>query len=243
MIKLGVNIDHVATLRQARYRLDPNSPNIEPSPLEAALAAERGGADGITAHLRLDRRHIQDSDITALKNGITTKLNLEMGVTTEILAIALEILPADVCLVPEARQEVTTEGGLDVANGGHNLHETIRRLQRAGIRVSLFVDPDPPQIAAAAALGVEFVELHTGAFANSREPKREYDRLARAAVMAHEGGLSVNAGHGLNYTNIRGLLSLPHLTEVNIGHAIVSRAVFVGMENAVREMKALTSAR
>jgi len=241
MIKLGVNIDHVATLRQARYRETPDSPNAEPDPVAAALIAERAGAEGITAHLRLDRRHILDRDVFALREKISTKLNLEMGCSAEILEIALKVAPRDVCLVPENRREVTTEGGLDCAGQLDSLQPTVSRLRDAGMVVSLFIDPDEPQIAAAARLGAEFVELHTGAFANSFGPAREAEvaRLVRGAELAHAAGLKVNAGHGINYENIRAIRHLPHLIELNIGHSIVSRAVTVGLDAAVREMLVL----
>jgi len=236
MIKLGINIDHVATLRQARYREDPDSPNAEPDPVAAALTAERAGAHGITAHLRLDRRHILDRDIFALREKITTKLNLEMGNSGEILEVALKVLPEDVCLVPENRREVTTEGGLDCAGQHATLRPTIERLREAGIVVSLFIDPEEAQIAAAAALGAQFVELHTGAYANSAAPEHELARLIRGAELAHAAGLKVNAGHGINYDNVRDVLQIPHLVELNIGHSIISRAVSTGIEAAVREM-------
>jgi len=236
MLKLGINIDHVATLRQARYREDPDSPNAEPDPVAAALTAERAGAHGITAHLRLDRRHILDRDIFALREKITTKLNLEMGNSGEILEVALKVLPEDVCLVPENRREVTTEGGLDCAGQHATLRPTIERLREAGIVVSLFIDPEEAQIAAAAALGAQFVELHTGAYANSEAPKHELVRLIRGAELAHAAGLKVNAGHGINYDNVRDVLQIPHLVELNIGHSIISRAVSTGIEAAVREM-------
>ena len=236
MIKLGVNIDHVATLRQARYRETPESPNAEPDPVAAALAAEQAGAHGITAHLRLDRRHIQDQDIHNLRERIGTKLNLEMGNSAEIVEFALSILPHDVCLVPENRQEVTTEGGLDCAAQKPSLRPTIACLKERGILVSLFIDPEEPQVAAAAELGAQFVELHTGSFANSLGADREIElaRLIKAAELAHSSGLNVNAGHGINYENIHHILRIPHLVELNIGHSIVSRAIFAGMETAVR---------
>lgn len=237
-IRLGVNIDHVATLRQARYRTDPFSGLAEPCPVGAALAAEAAGAHGITAHLRQDRRHIQDRDIDSLRTHISTKLNLEMGNTPEILAIAMRVRPDDVCLVPESREEVTTEGGLDCAGQTGALRPTIHQLQSAGIVVSLFIDPDPVQIAAAAALGAEFVELHTGAFANAtgEASRHELDRLIEGARRAHDAGLRVNAGHGINYRNLAAVLEIPHLVELNIGHSIVSRAMVVGMKAAVAEM-------
>ena len=238
MIKLGVNIDHVATVRQARYREVPDAPNAEPDPLAAALAAERAGAHGITAHLRLDRRHIQERDVRNLKQRIATKLNLEMGNSPEIVELALDILPQDVCLVPENRREVTTEGGLDCAAQKSSLRPTISCLKESGIVVSLFIDPEESQVAAAADLGAHFVELHTGAFANSLGADREIElaRLIKAAEMAHASGLRVNAGHGINYENIYNILRIPHLIELNIGHSIVARAIFTGMEAAVREM-------
>ena len=240
-MKLGVNIDHIATLRQARYAASPEAHNVEPDLLAAASACERAGASGITIHLRADRRHIQDRDVFRLRESINTKLNLEMGNTSEILDIALRVLPEEVCLVPENRQEITTEGGLDAAGQMRALAPTVARLQKAGIRVSLFIEPDPQQIDAAHQLGVEIVELHTGAFANALGQPRaaEVRRLHLAAVQAHGLGLQVNAGHGISYTNIRELRLVPHLTELNIGHAIVSRALFTGLENAVAEMLAL----
>lgn len=240
MIKLGVNIDHIATIRQARYRSQPDSPNAEPDPVAAALAAERAGASGITAHLRADRRHIQDADIHLLRAQIATKLNFEMGNTPEIVAIALAVRPEDACLVPEHRAEVTTEGGLDCVTHAAALGETISALHGIGTRVSLFVDPDPAQIDAAAALHAEFIELHTGAFANANGAAQDEElaRLALAAEQAHGLGLRVNAGHGINYVNVARVRTLPHLEELNIGHSIVARATVVGMEQATREMLA-----
>ena len=240
---LGVNIDHVATVRQARYAKNSSSINVEPNPVEAALAAERGGAVGITAHLRQDRRHVIDSDIFRLKEAIGTKLNLEMGNSPEIVAIALKVLPPDVCLVPESREEVTTEGGLDCVTHRATLEPTLKAMRDAGIRVSLFIDPEPDQIAAAASLGAPVVELHTGAYAEASGATREAElcRLVRAASLAADAGIQVNAGHGLNYTNIGPILTLPKLVELNIGHSIVSRSLFVGMEQATREMVALLS--
>lgn len=245
MIKLGVNIDHVATLRQARYRETPDSPQAEPDPVEAALIAEQAGAQGITAHLRLDRRHILDADVCALREKIATKLNLEMGNSGEILEIALKVAPSDVCLVPENRREVTTEGGLDCAGQIDSLRPTIERLQHAGIVVSLFIDADEAQIAAASQLGAEFIELHTGAFANATGAAREkeLERLIEGAAQAHASGLKVNAGHGINYTNIHEILRIPHLYELNIGHSIISRAVRTGLDSAVREMLALMNGK
>ena len=240
---LGVNIDHVATVRQARYARNDGSINVEPDPVEAALAAERGGAIGITAHLRQDRRHVIDSDIFRLKEAIGTKLNFEMGNSPEIVTIALKVLPADVCLVPESREEVTTEGGLDCVTHLASLEPTLKAMRDAGIRVSLFIDPEPAQIAAASSLGAPVVELHTGAYAEASGASREAElsRLLRAASLAADAGIQVNAGHGLNYTNIGPILTLPKLVELNIGHSIVSRSLFVGMEQATSEMVALLS--
>lgn len=243
-LHLGVNIDHVATLRQARYAAMPDSANSEPDIVAAAGLCERAGAHGITVHLRADRRHIQDRDVWRLRESIVTKLNLEMGNTPEILAAALKIVPEDVCLVPENRREITTEGGLDAARNFKKLEPTVRRLHLAGVRVSLFIDPAPSQVDAAKRLGADAVELHTGAFANAHPGAQEQELkyLAEAAVFAHEQGLQVNAGHGINYTNIRQILKLPHLGELNIGHSIIARAVSVGLENAVREMLSAMSA-
>lgn len=237
-LTLGVNIDHVATLRQARYATTPLAHNVEPDPVIAASLCERAGAGGITVHLRADRRHIQDRDVRRLRDSVITKLNLEMGNTPEILGIALQILPEDVCLVPENREEITTEGGLDAHAQQRQLAPTIQRLQAAGIRVSLFIEPDPAQIDAARALGVEAIELHTGAFANATGSAsiRELDRLVNAAVYAHGAGLQVNAGHGINYMNIDPVRNIPHLAELNIGHSIISHGIVVGLETAVREM-------
>jgi pyridoxine 5-phosphate synthase len=238
MVKLGVNIDHIATLRQARYADMIDSPNCEPDILEAASACERAGASGITVHLRADRRHIQDRDVFRLRDSIMTKLNLEMGNTPEIVETALRVLPDEVCLVPENRQEITTEGGLNVARHAKTLKNTVNRLHSAGIRVSMFIEPEAPQIEASGDIGAEAVELHTGAFANlTAELKQdELDRLEAAAVLAKERGLLVNAGHGINYSNIRLLTAIPHWNEFNIGHSIVSRALSIGLENAVRRM-------
>src|SRR2546430_3155470 len=238
-LRLGVNVDHVATLRQARYAGMPDSKNAEPDPVAAAALCERAGAKGIVAHLRSDRRHIQDRDIDRLRQNIMTKLNLEMGNTPEIVDVALKIVPDEVCLVPEKREEVTTEGGLDVVANRNELEPTIKRLQLAGIRVSLFVDPSLEQIDAAHELAVEMVELHTGKLANAfseKIEKQELENLQAAAKAAHELQLQVNAGHGINYTNIARVHKIPHLTELNIGHSIISRAVVAGIEKAVKEM-------
>ncbi len=238
MVKLGVNIDHIATLRQARYADMIDSPNCEPDILEAASACERAGASGITVHLRADRRHIQDRDVFRLRDSIMTKLNLEMGNTPEIVETALRVLPDDVCLVPENRQEITTEGGLNVMRHSKALKQTVNRLHTAGIRVSMFIEPEAAQIEASSDVGAEAVELHTGAFANlpAELKQDEVDRLEAAAVLAMERGLVVNAGHGINYSNVRLLTAIPHWNEFNIGHSIVARAVSIGLENAVRQM-------
>jgi pyridoxine 5-phosphate synthase len=235
---LGVNVDHVATLRQARYAAMPDSPNAEPDPIAAAMLCERAGATGITVHLRADRRHIQEKDVRRLREAVMTKLNMEMGNTKEILEIALEIEPEDVCIVPENRQEITTEGGLDVVRNRKALAPTIERLQAAGIRVSLFIDPEAEQIDAAVELGAQAVELHTGAFANAMGDAQdeELKQLTAASAYANDLGLLVNAGHGINYENIVRILTVPCLSELNIGHSIVSRALTIGMEQAVREM-------
>ena len=240
MLKLGVNIDHVATVREARYR---NLGAGEPDPVSAALACEQAGAHGITAHLREDRRHIQDRDVWKLRESIQTRLNLEMANSPEILAIALRLKPDITCLVPERRQEVTTEGGLDVVSNLKPLTETSKRLKDAGIEVSLFITPDLAQIDAAAKSGSQFIELHTGSFAesfaNEKERERELKRLIEGSKQAHALGLKVNAGHGLNYENLPVLHRVPHLIELNIGHSIVSRAIQVGIAAAVKEMLAL----
>lgn len=237
MLKLGVNIDHVATLREARYR---GRGFGEPNPVEAARICETAGAHGITAHLREDRRHIQDRDVWKLRETVKTRLNLEMANNPEIVEIALNLKPDIVCIVPERRLEVTTEGGLDAAGHIKSLTETRKKMASAGIEVSLFAAPDPAQIEAAARIGSQFVELHTGQFAEhfNDEPRRnaELERLIAAAKQAHSLGLRVNAGHGLNYENLPALHRVPHLVELNIGHSIVSRSVFVGLEHAVREM-------
>lgn len=240
MLKLGVNIDHVATLREARYR---GITTGEPSPVEAALACEAAGAHGITAHLREDRRHIQDRDVFELQKRIKTRLNFEMANAPEIVAIALKLKPHIVCLVPERRQEVTTEGGLDVARNERALLQTRKRMNAAGIEVSLFIGPDLDQVEASARIGAQFIELHTGAYAehfsNKRRCKIELNRLIAGAKLAHKLGLQVNAGHGLNLENLPLLHRVPHLVELNIGHSIVSRAVFVGLKQAVKDFLAV----
>jgi len=243
-LKLGVNIDHVATLRQARYASMLRSPNAEPSVLAAANEAEANGADSITIHLRLDRRHIQDCDVFELRNGINISLNLEMGNTKEILDIALEAKPDFVCLVPENRREVTTEGGLNVMNADTSLQRTIEQLQEAGIKVSLFIDPEIEQVRAAAKTGAEMIELHTGAFANAAVEggSRELKKIIEAARVGHGEGLTINAGHGITVSNLPTLLKTPYLAELNIGHHLVSRSVFYGLGAAVREMRVLMDA-
>jgi len=255
MLKLGVNIDHVATLREARYR---GRGHGEPDPVAAALVCEAAGAHGITAHLREDRRHMQDRDIWKLREVIQTRLNLEMANSPEIVAIALKLKPDIICIVPERRQEVTTEGGLDAVAGERELTETRKKMTDAGIEVSLFIAPAMDQIEAAARIGAEFIELHTGAFAESfyemqsagsaRKDARptnglpELERLIGGANHAHSLGLKVNAGHGLNYENLALLRRVPHLVELNIGHSIVSRAITVGLSQAVTEMLAVMGA-
>jgi len=237
VLKLGVNIDHVATLREARYR---GRETAEPDVVEAARVCEEAGAHGITVHLREDRRHIQDRDVWKLRQTVQTRLNLEMGNAAEIVQIALKLHPEIVCLVPERRQEVTTEGGLDAVTHFSALSETRKRMNDAGIEVSLFITPDPAQVEASAKMGAQFVELHTGAFAESCHgapgSEEELNRLIAAANQAHSSGVKVNAGHGLNYENLALLKRVPHLVELNIGHGIVSRAVFVGLGAAVKEM-------
>ena len=238
-LRLGVNIDHVATLRQARYATTPDSKNAEPDPVAIAGICERAGAHGITAHLRADRRHIQDRDLERLRESIVTKLNLEMGNTPEIVDFALRIQPDEVCLVPEKREEITTEGGLDLAVHEKEIGVTIKRLHSAGIRVSAFVDPFPRQIEVAAEIGADIVELHTGKLANAyaeKIEKKELERLREAAELASKLKLQVNAGHGINYKNIQLIHKIPHLVELNIGHSIVARSVLVGFDAAVREM-------
>ena len=233
-ILLGVNVDHVATLRQARGTRYPD-------PVQLALVAEQAGADGITVHLREDRRHIQERDVRLLAEMLETRMNLEMAVTDEMLALAESVRPAYCCLVPERRAELTTEGGLDVAGQAGRMREACAHLAGAGIAVSLFVDAEPAQIEAAAAAGAPVVELHTGHYADTRGTarRRELQRLAEAVRMCGELGLQVNAGHGLNYHNVGPVAALPGVVELNIGHAIVARALVDGMHRAVATMKAL----
>jgi pyridoxine 5-phosphate synthase len=234
LLTLGVNIDHVATIRQARR-------TIEPDPIAAAVLAELAGADGITAHLREDRRHMQDRDIRRLRETVRTHLNLEMAATEEMVQIALEIKPDYVTLVPEKREEVTTEGGLDIAGQIERLKSVVDRLQSAGIPVSLFIDPEPTQIDASAQVKAKFIELHTGRYAEARTPlqvEQELTNLATGCELAIAAGLRVNAGHGLTYWNVRPIACLPGMEELNIGHSIISRSVLVGIDRAIREMKA-----
>lgn len=239
MLLLGVNIDHVATLRQARYADLIDSPNAEPSPLMAAHDAIAGGADSITIHVRGDRRHMQEPDAFSIRNEIKQPLNFEMGNTTEMVEMALRLKPNFVCLVPETREEVTTEGGLDVDGLFQSLLPTVNRLQSVGVKVSMFIDPDEHQVEASAKIGAEMIELHTGCFANSFNGDRvsETARLCEAAVMGHSLGLQVNAGHGINMQNLPELLTVPHLAELNIGHTLIARSVRVGLEVAVSEMR------
>jgi pyridoxine 5-phosphate synthase len=233
-IALGVNIDHVATLRQARRAHYPD-------PLHAALQAEHAGADSITLHLREDRRHIQDDDVTRMRAALQTRMNLETAVTEEMLRIACAVRPTDCCLVPESRQEVTTEGGLDAQGLSARLADAVKTLGGAGIRVSLFIDPDPRQIEAAHKVGAPVVELHTGAYAEAAggAQARELERLNEAARLGASLGLVVNAGHGLHYHNVEPIAAIPQIVELNIGHSIIARAIFDGLPQAVRDMKDL----
>lgn len=235
---LGINIDHVATLRQARG-------TTYPDPVAAALLAERAGADSITLHLREDRRHIQDRDVSALKEVMTTHMNLEMAITAEMLGIACATRPADCCLVPERRVELTTEGGLDVAGQIEKVTDACSQLAGHGIRVSLFVDPDPRQLDAARQAGAPVVEIHTGAYAEATHGRRlqeELERVTKAAAYAQEIGLTVHAGHGLNYENVQPIAAIAEIVELNIGHAVIAQSVFDGMEAAVAGMKRLMNA-
>ncbi len=230
-VLLGVNIDHVATVRQAR---GTNYPSV----LKAAGYVERAGGDSITIHLREDRRHIQDADVKSLCDECSLRINLEMAVTAEMITIALERKPADVCLVPEQREELTTEGGLDVVGNRTAVAGAVAQLKDAGIRVSLFIDPDRQQLAAARDSGAPVVELHTGTYADAAgdEQERELERLHVACEIGHTLGLQINAGHGLHRRNVQAVARLPHMTELNIGHSIIARSIFVGLEEAVREM-------
>lgn len=239
MIHLGVNIDHVATLRQARYAGMLDSHNVEPSILDAAKAAMQGGADSITLHVREDRRHMQDADAFAVRREIPLPLNLEMGATPAMLEVALRLRPDFVCLVPERRQEITTEGGLDVAGRMEELRPLVQSLMQNGSKVSMFIDPEPAQIEASAAIGAPMVELHTGRFANTlgEERRAETQRLIAAADLGHARGLEIHAGHGIQIANLPDLSAVPYLTELNIGHTLIARAIFVGLQQAVHEMK------
>lgn len=234
VIELGVNIDHVATLRNARG-------TIYPDPMRAAMLAEQAGADVITLHLREDRRHIRDADVEAIRPKITTRMNLESAVTEEMVEIACRIRPHDVCLVPERRNEVTTEGGLDIIRHFDDIRAAIEKLARHDIRVSLFIDPDKEQIKASAEVGAPVIELHTGRYADSEGAAQlhEFERIRQAVDIGVTHRLKVNAGHGLHYTNVQAIAEIPDIAELNIGHAIIAHAVFVGWENAVREMKAI----
>ena len=234
-ILLGVNIDHVATLRQARKTRYPD-------PIEAVYAAENGGADGITIHLREDRRHIQERDVELIHEVLLTRLNLEMAVTDFMLGYAEKIKPAHCCFVPEKREELTTEGGLNILLDEARIHDACQRMAASGIEVSLFIDPDKKQIEAAKRCGAPVIEIHTGAYADAKSKEEqmfELNRIEDAAHFADDAGLIVNAGHGLNYHNTQAIARIPHINELNIGHGIVARAIFIGLENAVREMKQL----
>ncbi len=238
MIKLGLNIDHVATLRQARGARYPNL-------VRAALICEEAGADAITIHLREDRRHIQDEDVRVLRGMLQTRMNLECAVTEEMINLALQTKPHDICLVPEKREELTTEGGLDVVKYYDAVHRATQRCNEAGIRVSLFVDAEERQLEAAWKAGAAVVEIHTGKYADADsvpERKAELERIHKAALHAHALGLQVNAGHGLHYHNVQPIVAIPHIEELNIGHAVIAEAVFIGLEQAVKKMKALLAA-
>jgi pyridoxine 5-phosphate synthase len=234
VIELGVNIDHVATVRNARG-------TVYPDPLRAALLAEEAGADLITLHLREDRRHIRDADVQAIRPRLVTRMNLECAVTQEMLDIACAIRPQDVCLVPERREEVTTEGGLDVRRYFPAVQAAVRQLQAEGIRVSLFIDADPEQIAASSEAGASVIELHTGRYADAEgnSQQQELERIRQSVAHGIRHGLKVNAGHGLHYTNVQAIAAIPEIAELNIGHAIVAQAVFDGWQKAVRDMKAI----
>lgn len=235
MIELGVNIDHVATLRQARH-------TIYPDPIEAALIAESAGADAITLHLREDRRHIQDRDVEILRERLTSRMNLESAITAEMIAIALKIKPHDICLVPERREELTTEGGLDVIKYFDSVKRACQQLGEAGVRVSLFINADSKQIDAAARAGAPVIEIHTGGYADAltvEAQQKQFNDIVKAVACGIDLGLKVNAGHGLHYDNVQSIAAIPEISELNIGHAIVARAIFVGFKQAVQEMKQL----
>lgn len=243
VILLGVNVDHSATVREARYRTYPREAGdmIEPDPVAFAQAAERAGADGITVHPREDQRHIKRHDVRRLRACLQVPMNMEMAATDDMVAFALEVKPASACLVPEKREEVTTEGGLDVAGQMERMRRVVEALLEAGIATSLFIDPEPAQIEAAARLKSPYIELHTGAYANGYfDPairQAELEKIRRAACQAHELGLHVNLGHGINYLNVAEMREVPWVHEMNIGHSIISRALFTGIDEAVREMK------
>ncbi len=235
MTKLGVNIDHVATVRQARR-------GVEPDPVHAAVLAELGGADGITIHLREDRRHIQDRDVKLLREMVKTPLNLEMAASDEIIEIAMQVRPEMSTLVPEKREELTTEGGLDVKANRARVADAVRKLKDTGIFVSLFIDADFDQVKESKKVGADAIEIHTGRYADARtyeESQKEFEKIFESCRLAHKLGLTVNAGHGLNYQNVRQIAKIKEIYELNIGHSIISRAVLMGIERAVREMKAL----
>jgi len=234
MLRLGVNVDHVATVRQAR-RVDV------PDPVTAALLAEKAGADGITVHLREDRRHIQERDVGLMRQQLGTKLNLEMAVTPAMVAFAEQLRPDDACFVPEKREELTTEGGLDVVTHKQKILEAVKRLQNRGIHVSLFIDPENNQIETSKEIGAHGIEIHTGTYCNAAETESKKERaiVAAAVALAHRLGLEVHGGHGLNYENVLPIATIPEIVELNIGHSIIARAVIVGIEQAVREMKQL----
>jgi len=242
MILLGLNIDHCATVRQARYRDASSSCGgmVEPDPVTLALVAEQAGADGITVHLREDRRHIQERDVWRLRESIATRLNLEMACTPAMIEFALKLKPDSVCVVPESRQELTTEGGLDVLGNRSRVSECVAAMNAAGIITSLFIDPEPSQIELSAELKAPWIELHTGAYANAYHGAAraaEFKRLCVGSSFGKDCGLTINAGHGINYINIAEVRRIPHLHELNIGHSIISRALFNGIPEAVREMK------
>lgn len=241
-VLLGVNIDHAATLRQARYRSAGRTAGfvVEPDPVLIGLLAEKAGADSITVHLREDRRHMQDEDVQRLRVCMATRLNLEMAATDAMVALALDLKPDSVCLVPEKREEISTEGGLDVVASASRVGEVVAAMTEAGIETSLFIDPDQAQVEKSAELKAPWIELHTGSFANAGGAVRslELERLATAAELGASLGLVINAGHGINYVNIAEIMELPHLHELNIGHSIISRSLIYGIDEAVREMKA-----
>lgn len=244
-LRLGVNIDHSATLRQARYREYEQTCGrmIEPDPVLVAQLAEQAGADSITVHLREDRRHARDRDVWRMRESLATWLNLEMAITADMVKLALELKPDSVCLVPESREEVTTEGGLDIVGNKSRIAEITRQMTEAGIKTSLFIDPDPEQIEASSEVEAPWIELHTGAFANGyfveKNRQEQIQRLRNGASLAARLGLVVNAGHGINYHNIRDIVQIPELHELNIGHSIISRSVLYGISEAVQTMKAL----